>query len=133
MKNDARKLSTEEQYLIRKIAVQRVSDGEVAAEVARSFGLGAKTIYAWLKIVREQGIEALSPKARAGRSRKLSCVEEQEVKHWIIGNDPRQFGFDFGLWTRRIVSDLIKDRFNINKDRHSRKRINRDRRSSNNS
>ena len=113
MKNDARKLSTEEQYLIRKIAVQRVFDGEVAAEVARSFGLGARTIYAWLKIAREQGVDALAPKERTGRNRKLSDAEEQEVKRWIIGNDPRQFGFDFGLWTRRIVSGLIKERFNI--------------------
>lgn len=113
MKNDARKLSTEEQYLIRKIAVQRVFDGETAASVTRSLGLGARTIYAWLKIAREKGIEALSPKERTGRNRKLSPTEEQEVKRWVIGNDPRQFGFDFGLWTRQIVSDLIKARFEI--------------------
>ena len=113
MKNDARKLTTEEQYLIRKIAVQRVFDGETAASVTRCLGLGARTIYAWLKIAREKGIEALGPKERTGRNRKLSSTEEQEVRRWIIGNDPRQFGFDFGLWTRQIVSDLIKDRFDI--------------------
>lgn len=113
MKNDARKLSTEEQHLIRKLAVQRVFDGEPAAEVTRHFGLGKKTIFTWLKIAREQGLNALSPKARTGRNRKLSLLEEQEVKRWIVGNDPRQFGFDFGLWTRQIVSDLIKDRFGI--------------------
>lgn len=113
MRNDARKLSTEEQYLIRKIAVQRVLDGESAASVTRNLGLGAKTIFTWLKIVREKGFEALAPIARSGRNRKLSAIEEQEVKRWIVGNDPRQFGFDFGLWTRQIVSDLIKDRFGI--------------------
>lgn len=35
------------------------------------------------------------------------------MKRWILSGDPRQYGFDFGLWTRQIVSDLIKDRFNI--------------------
>lgn len=113
MKNDARKLSAEEQYLIRKLAVQRVFDGEVAAEVARSFGLGDRTIYRWVKIAREKGIESLSPKAKTGRTRKLSTIEEQEVKRWIIGGDPRQYGFDFGLWTRQIVADLLADRFGI--------------------
>lgn len=113
MKNDARKLSTEEQHLIRKLAVQRVFDGESAAEVTRHFGLGKKTIFIWLKIAREQGLKALAPKARTGRNRKLSLIEEQEVKRWIVGNDPRQFGFDFGLWTRQIVLDLIKERFGI--------------------
>ena len=113
MKYDARKLSTEEQHLIRRIAVQRVFDGEKATEVARSLGLGDKTIYPWLKIAREQGIEGLAPKTRTGRHKKLSPLEEQEVRRWVIGGDPRQYGFDFGLWTRQIVSDLIHDRFSI--------------------
>ncbi|WHI46726.1 IS630 family transposase [Microbulbifer sp. VAAF005] len=113
MKYDARKLSTEEQHLIRKIAVQRVFDGESAAEVSRSLGLGSRTIFPWLRTAREKGIEALSPKIRPGRGRKLSAIEEEEVKRWIIGGDPRQYGFDFGLWTRQIVSDLIFERFKI--------------------
>lgn len=113
MKNDARKLSTEEQHLIRKLAVQRVHDGESAAEVTRCFGLGARTIFTWLRIARERGMEALSPKARTGRNRTLSELEEQEIKRWVIGGDPRQHGFDFGLWTRKIVADLILDRFGV--------------------
>jgi len=35
------------------------------------------------------------------------------VKRWILAGDPRQCGFDFGLRTRQIVSDLIADRLNI--------------------
>ncbi len=113
MKYDARKITTEEQHLIRKLAVQRVFDGESAAEVTRSFGLGGKTIFTWLRVAREKGIDALAPKARSGRNRKLSPLEEQEVKHWVIGGDPRQHGFDFGLWTRQIIADLINDKFGI--------------------
>ncbi len=113
MKYDARKLSTEEQFLLRRLAVQRVFDGEPASEVTRSYGLGDRTIYRWLRIARENGIDALAPKPRSGRGRALSDFEANEVKRWILGGDPRQYGFDFGLWTRQIVSDLIKDRFSI--------------------
>jgi len=113
MKYDARKLSTEEQHLLRRLAVQRVLEGEPACEVTRSYGLGDRTIYRWLRIARESGIDALAPKPRSGRGRALSDFEANEVKRWILGGDPRQYGFDFGLWTRQIVSDLIKDRFNI--------------------
>lgn len=113
MKNDARKLSTEEQHLIRKLAVQRVHDGESAADVTRSFGLGARTIFTWLRIAREKGMEALSPKMRTGRNRTLSELEEQEIKRWVISGDPRQHGFDFGLWTRQIVADLVLERFGV--------------------
>jgi len=113
MKYDARKITTEEQHLIRKLAVQRVLNGESAAEVTRNFGLGKKSIFRWLKIAREKGLDALAPKARTGRNRMLSPLEEQEVKHWIINGDPRQHGFDFGLWTRQIVAELISEKFKI--------------------
>lgn len=113
MKFDARKLSTDEKALLRRLAVQRVLDGELPGVVTRSYGLGDKTIYRWLKIAKEQGIDALAPKPRPGRGKALSDFEAEEVKRWILGGDPRQYGFDFGLWTRQIVSDLINDRLNI--------------------
>jgi len=113
MKNDARKLSTEEQHLIRKLAVQRVLDGESAAAVTRYYGLGQKTIFTWLRIARQEGMESLAPKARSGRARTLSEQEEQEIKRWVVGGDPRQHGFDFGLWTRQIVADLILEKFDV--------------------
>lgn len=113
MKYDARSLSTEDKYLLRKIAVRRVLDGESAAEITRCYGLGAKTIFLWLRDYRENGFEGLSPTLRTGRVRKLGEIESEEVKRWIINGDPRQQGFDFGLWTRQIVADLIQSRFNI--------------------
>ena len=35
------------------------------------------------------------------------------MRQWINGKDPRQYGFDFGLWTRQIVAALIAQRFDI--------------------
>jgi len=40
MKYDARKLSTDEQGLLRRLAAQRVLDGESPAAVTRSYSLG---------------------------------------------------------------------------------------------
>lgn len=65
-----------------------------------------------IKIVRKGG-DALVPKPRPGRARSLSDFEAEEVKRWVICGDPRQYGFDFGLWTRQIIADLIKDRLGI--------------------
>ncbi len=36
-----------------------------------------------------------------------------QVFRWINGKDPRQYGFDFGLWTRKIVQALIWDKFGL--------------------
>ena len=111
--DDARQYTTEEKALLRRLAVQRVFDGESPKEVTRSFRLGEKTIFRWLRKARSEGLDALSPIPRTGRNRALNDLEAEEVKRWVVGGDPRQYGFDFGLWTRQIVADLIRDRFNI--------------------
>jgi transposase len=35
------------------------------------------------------------------------------VFRWVNGRDPRQYGLDFGLWTRAIVSVLIEQKFGV--------------------
>jgi len=35
------------------------------------------------------------------------------VLRWVNGRDPRQYGMDFGLWTRHVVAELIKRKFGI--------------------
>ncbi len=30
---------------------------------------------------------------------------------WVNGKNPRQHGFDFGLWTRQVVRELIEKKF----------------------
>jgi transposase len=113
MKNDARKYTTEEKALLRRIAVQRVFDGESPVEVTRSLGLGDKTIFIWLRKAKKEGLDALSPIPRSGRNRALNEIQEQEVKRWVLGGDPRQNGLDYSLWNRQIVADLVDDRFSI--------------------
>jgi transposase len=48
-----------------------------------------------------------------GRPRSLTAKQEQQVFRWVNGRDPRQYGLDFGLWTRRVVADLIEKKFNV--------------------
>ena len=38
---------------------------------------------------------------------------------WITGKNPRQDGFEFGVWTRQIVRDLMAQRFGVRVSRAS--------------
>jgi hypothetical protein len=51
---------------------------------------------------------------RNGAPRTLTPKQEQQLFRWINGKDPRQHGFDFGMWTRLIVRKLIADKFEAN-------------------
>jgi transposase len=58
-------------------------------------------------------MEALVERIAQGPEPKLGEKQRQQVKRWILGKDPRQYGFDFGLWSRRIVQALIEKKMGI--------------------
>jgi transposase len=98
----------------RKLAVKRViEDGEAPSDVMKSLGLCRTTIYPWLRRYEAKGMEALVARIAQGPEPKLTEKQRQQVKRWILGKDPRQYGFDFGLWSRRIVRELIGAKFGI--------------------
>lgn len=110
---DGRTLSHETSEAIRIMAVQRVLDGERPSEVIRSYGLCRTTIYRWLRAYKKGGEAALASRPATGRPDTLTARQKQRVRKWICGRDPRQYGFDFGLWTRRAVADLIEEKFGV--------------------
>jgi len=96
------------------LAVRRVvEDGEDPSEVMRSLGLCRTTIYPWLRKFEEDGWDALVERIAQGPEPKLNEKQRQQVKRWILGRDPRQYGFEFGLWTRRIVQTLIQEKMKV--------------------
>ena len=111
---DGRKLAHKALEHMRILAVKRVvEDGEDPSEVMRSLGLCRTSIYPWLRKFHEKGWEALAERIAQGPEPKLDEQQRQQVKRWILGKDPRQYGFDFGLWTRRIVQALIEGKMEV--------------------
>jgi transposase len=43
----------------------------------------------------------------------LTPRQEKLVFRWVNGRDPRQYGMDFGLWTRSVVASLIEEKFKV--------------------
>ena len=58
-------------------------------------------------------MEALVERIASGPESLFSEKQRQTVKKWILGKDPRQYGFDYGLWSRRIVQALIQEKMGI--------------------
>ena len=113
MEIDGRTLSHETSETIRMMAVRRVREGERPSAVIQSYGLCRTSIYRWLRAQRRGGDKALKARKHPGRKATLSAKQKLQVRRWISGRDPRQYGFDFGLWTRQIVVELIEQKFGI--------------------
>jgi len=114
MKIDGRTLDHKTLEHLRTTAVRRVlEDDEAPSAVMQSMGLCRTSIYRWLRQYEAGGLEALVEKIAQGPEPKLSDQQRKQVKRWIVGRDPRQYGFDYGLWTRRIVQSLIEQKFGL--------------------
>lgn len=110
MKRDGRKLLHETLEEMRMLAVQRMAKGERPAEVAASFGMHRSWAYKCRAMVkgRGKGVRALRSSKGTGRPPKLTKKQERQVFRWINGKNPLQYGFDFALWTRQTVKELIE-------------------------
>jgi transposase len=115
MKRDGRILAHNTLEEMRVLAVQRMNEGEHPAAVAASFGLHRSWAYKCLATSkgRGRGLKALRSTKGTGRPRKLSASQERQVFRWVNGKSPYQYGFDFGLWTRQIVRELLIQRFDV--------------------
>ena len=115
VKRDGRTFDHQTLEAIRLMAVERVREGEPASQVIAAYGFNRTTIYKWIQAAFRSGvgIRALRSTPATGRPRTLTAVQEKKVFRWINGRDPRQYGLDFGLWTRVIVAGLIERKFGI--------------------
>ena len=85
----------------------------VSSAVSTSLGLCRTAVYPWLRKFKDQGWQGLVEQIAQGPEPKLNEKQRQQVRRWVLGKDPRQYGFDFALWTRRIVQALLEEKLGI--------------------
>ena len=111
--NDGRKLDHKTLEVLRLRAVDQVAAGAHPEDVAETLGLHRKTVYGWVAKLRGGGREALRAKAVPGRPPKLTGAQMRRIYGLVVGSDPRQLKFEFALWTREMVRELIRREFGV--------------------
>jgi transposase len=111
--NDGRKLDHKTLEVLRLRAVEQVGAGAHPEDVAETLGLHRKTVYGWLARYREGGKDALRARPVPGRPPKLGGAQLARLYALIVGKDPRQMQFEFALWTREMVREVIRREFGV--------------------
>src|SRR5215470_15888357 len=94
-------------------AVQLLKEGNEAATVARMFNVSRAMLFRWQQKYDQGGPVALETKKTPGPASRLSLTQLSKLYAIITGSDPRQLEFDFGLWTRKIIRELIRREFGV--------------------
>lgn len=111
--DDGRKLDHKTLEQLRIRTVQQIQDGAHPEAIAAALGLARSTVFGWLAKYREGGLDALRAKPVPGRPPRLDGAQMQRLYALVVGNDPRQLRFEFALWTRAMIRELIRREFHV--------------------
>jgi transposase len=96
----------------RLLAVQRLSDGYTARQVADFLGVQLRTVRRWKATYKKRGDKGLRAKPPPGRPRKLTSRQERTVLTWFL-QSPRSFGYATDLWTAKRVAEVIQRKWKV--------------------
>lgn len=102
-----------EQQWSRMQGVKMVRSGYSVADVAALFCVSTRAVFNWLAAFAEGGQNALVAKEGAGRPPKVSPEQMRWIANAVRNNTPNQLRFEFGLWTLRLIGELIERQFGL--------------------
>jgi len=93
-------------------AIELLSSGKKASEVAKLVGASASSIKRWKDALREGGREALRAKRHPGRRPRLTPDQKSELLQ-LLAAGPRAAGYSTDHWTSPQVRELIERHFGV--------------------
>ena len=113
---DARSLSPLELEERRKQAVKLRERGMKYSDISEIVGVNRNKVSEWYKLWLSGGSKALKVKSR-GKPKGSGCTlapdQQNRVRSCLITCTPDQLQFNFALWTRAAVRQLIAHLFKI--------------------
>jgi transposase len=97
-----------EQQWSRIQGVKMARSGIMAKDIAEFFGVSVRSVFKWMAAFVESGQNGLLAKEGAGRPPKVSAEQMQWIAMRVRNNTPNQLRFEFGLWTLRLIGELIE-------------------------
>lgn len=105
-------MATDEAAKRRIRAARLLQQGKAPAEVAKQVGAPRQTVYRWLDVLNESGIEALREMSKGGRPAQLDDEQHEQLRQLLLAG-PQAAGFGTDLWTLKRVRETIKRRFGV--------------------
>lgn len=96
----------------RATAMLGILDGSSLLQMATKLEVTQSAVTKWLAAYVERGFDGLTPARPPGSQPRLSPEQLEEVGQ-VIEAGPEAGGFACGVWTARMVAELIRGRFGV--------------------
>ena len=95
----------------RRDALAMYGEGFSVRQIAAALRCGRSTVFGWVAAAKAGTLPA-APTRPPGRPSKLSDAQRARLYAMLFRN-PQQYEFDFGLWTRSMVAELVERTFGV--------------------
>lgn len=93
-------------------AVLSYVEGRLTTEIGPELQVDPSTVARWVTAYAQRGVPALSPIKSAGPAPRLTEQQLEQLGQQIE-QGPVAAGFDCGVWTGRLVAELIRRHFGV--------------------
>jgi len=95
-------------------AILMIADGQTMDTIAMMFTVSTKTVYNWLCRFLVEKFSWLAGHHYRGRGRKSKLTNAQRQQLYdLICAGPEKCGFDCGIWTSGMISEMVLQNFNV--------------------
>ena len=83
-----------------------------SSEIAKALGASRSRVSEWLRTYASQGVEGLLEGQRSGRPSRLEDLQKILLCD-IIDSGPVAYGLVSGIWTCKLICQVIEEEFNV--------------------
>jgi len=83
-----------------------------SGEISTLLGAPRSRVSQWLKTYEEQGVDGLMEGKRSGRPSSLTDLQKILICD-IIDSGPVAYGLMSGVWTSKLIAEIIEDEFGV--------------------
>lgn len=87
------------------------AEGQSVRQIAKTLRCGRSTVFGWVAAAKAGTLPA-RPTSPPGPTPKLTDAQRAKL-YAMLFKAPEQYEFDFGLWTRAMVAELIQRKFGV--------------------
>lgn len=97
---------------LRLQAILLSADGHTPPAIADLLHVHRSRVHDWVRSWIDHGVEGIKEGHRSGRPCELTAAQRQEL-HDIIESGPVAYGLNTGLWTSKIVTEVIQEEYGV--------------------
>ena len=104
--------SDEARYDHRLHAVLLAVDGRSPYDIAELLGDAPRSVYNWIKLFQEDGLQGLRETPRPGRPTRLTEMQLQTLVEDMV-RSPEEFGYDQVIWDGALLAYHLEKTFGV--------------------